>query len=174
MARRPPYSEEAFLKAIFHPNKSELPTGLRKVTLKASKGRRVSRVNAWNKFPAEKQRVISEAGMRERFLSGDVTYTDAKRALRRRAESLGITNPVQRSPKNRVVRHILSIIPSPRISLPHIETNVERMTPAQRRRVESFNDGDEYINDMDYEDEEGDPYWEYEEGGAEYNLLWYH
>jgi hypothetical protein len=98
--RRPALSDATFLAHIFSPKKNPKPTGLRHRILKGLKGQRKARVNAYNKMPAEKQAVIDRTGNRERFLRGEVTFTDSKRTLRESGVRQGILKPLRpRMPK---------------------------------------------------------------------------
>lgn len=97
---RPALTDATFYAHIFSPSKNPKPTGLRKRTLAGPKGSRKARVNAYNRMPAEKQAVVDKAGFRDRFLRGEATYTDARRALREQAVKAGIVKPVKpRRPK---------------------------------------------------------------------------
>lgn len=96
---RPALSDASFLAHIFSPSKNPKPTGLRHRILKGSKGQRKARINAYNKMPAEKQAVIDRSGMRDRYLKGEVTYTDSKKALRESGVQQGLVKPLrQRQP----------------------------------------------------------------------------
>jgi hypothetical protein len=100
MQKRPTLSEDSFLAHLFSPKKNPLPTGLRARPIAQAKGRRVARVNAYNKMPALKQEVLKRTGLRDAFLKGDVTYTDAKKWLRDTAVHKGIVKPTRvRQPK---------------------------------------------------------------------------
>lgn len=92
---RPPLSEQSFLAHVFGPKKNPLPTGLRKRTFVGAKGRKVSRLNAFNKMSALKQEVLNRAGLREDYLRGDLTYTDVKRRLRTQAVARGVVKPLR-------------------------------------------------------------------------------
>lgn len=95
MAKRPALSDESFLAHLFSPKKNALPTGLRARPVVVSKGRNKARVNAYNKMPAVKQEVLKRAGLRDAFLKGETTYTEAKKALRPKAVEKGVARPVR-------------------------------------------------------------------------------
>lgn len=98
--RRPALSDATFLAHTFSPKKNPKPTGLRHRILKGSRGQRQARINAYNKMPAEKQAVIDRSGNRERYLRGEVTFSDSKKALRSLGVRLGIVKPLRpRMPK---------------------------------------------------------------------------
>lgn len=94
--RRPALNDATFLAHIFSPSKNPRPTGLRHRILKGAKGQRKARINAYNKMPAEKQAVIDRSGNREKYLRGEVTYTDSKRSLRQSGVQAGHLKPVRR------------------------------------------------------------------------------
>jgi len=95
MTKRPALSDESFLAHLFSPKKNALPTGLRARPVAAAKGRSVARVNAYNKMPAVKQEVLKRSGLRDAFLKGQTTYTEAKKALRPKAVAKGVARPVR-------------------------------------------------------------------------------
>lgn len=95
VAKRPALTEDSFLAHLFSPKKNALPTGLRARPIASSKGRRVARVNAYNKMPAVKQEALKRSGLRDAFLKGEVTYTDARKALRGKAEERGIVKALR-------------------------------------------------------------------------------
>lgn len=100
MAKRPTLTTESFLAHLFSPKKNPLPTGLRARPLKVAKGRKVARVNAYNKLPAFKQEALKRSGLREKYLKGEATYTDARKILRDVAVSKNVVKPL-RTPKPR-------------------------------------------------------------------------
>lgn len=93
--RRPALSDATFLAHTFSPKKNPKPTGLRHRTLKGSRGQRKARINAYNKMSAEKQAVIDRSGWRERYLRGEVTFSDSKKALRDIGVRLGVVKPLR-------------------------------------------------------------------------------
>lgn len=138
MPRRPALTPESFLAAIFHPSKNPLPTGLRKRSLAATPGRNKRRVTAYNKMTPAKQAVIDRSGNRDAYLRGDVTYADAKRALRDDAVERGVAKPLDNVPDARpLINHIVEILKdahAPVINKARIMENVlGRMSNAQRR-----------------------------------------
>lgn len=100
MQKRPALSEQSLLAHIFSPKKNPLPTGLRACAIALSKGRKAARVNAYNKMPAVKQEILKRSGKRDAFLSGNITFTDAKKSLREIAVEKGVAKPVRvRAPR---------------------------------------------------------------------------
>lgn len=105
MSRRPPLSDASFLAAVFSPKKNPIPVGLRHRKLTGVKGRKPSRLKAYNSMSALNQRVLDESKQREAYLRGDVKLTDAKRVLRNKAVDLGIAKPLKtQAPVARPVR----------------------------------------------------------------------
>lgn len=98
MAKRPALTAQSFLAHVFSPKKNPLPTGLRARPVAVTKGRKAARVNAYNKLPAVKQEVIKRSGLRDKFLKGEVTYTDARKLLREVAVQNNVVKPL-RTPK---------------------------------------------------------------------------
>lgn len=98
MAKRPALTAQSFLAHVFSPKKNPLPTGLRARPVAVTKGRKAVRVNAYNKLPAVKQEVIKRSGLRDKFLKGEVTYTDARKILRDVAVRNNVVKPL-RTPK---------------------------------------------------------------------------
>lgn len=98
MAKRPTLTTQSFLAHIFSPKKNPLPTGLRARPIALTKGRKAARVNSYNKLPAVKQEVIKRSGLREKFLRGEVSFTDARKTLREQAVKASIVKPL-RTPK---------------------------------------------------------------------------
>lgn len=110
MAKRPGLTEESFLAHLFSPKKNALPTGLRARPIALSKGRKAARVNAYNKMPAIKQEVFKRSGLRDAYLRGEISFTDAKKALRGKAVEKGIVKPVRsRGKKAPVTPHRASV-----------------------------------------------------------------
>lgn len=98
--RRPSLSVTSFLGHLFHPKKNALPTGIRKRKIQSTKGRKSTRVSAYNKMPGFNQEILERAGAREEYLKGTLSLADAKRKLREQAVTLGIAKPVrQRTPQ---------------------------------------------------------------------------
>lgn len=150
---RPRFSLPAFLQWVFHPSKNPKPTGMRKTIRKGRSFDSANRIKAWNRLPAEKQRVIIESGKLDAFLRGDVTYTECKRALRERAVREGVAKPLRvRTPKSigDIARHIIKLSEGRPVfekmreaSHPNIRRRVERMSPEQRRRVMALKSWDD-------------------------------
>ena len=95
MAKRPRLSEDSFLAHLFSPKKQPLPTGLRKATLKGTKGQRSTRLKAFNQMNPFNQEVLKRSGTRDSYLRGDSTLADAKRALRPQAIAKKLAKPVR-------------------------------------------------------------------------------
>ncbi len=120
MAKRPALSEDSFLKHLFSPKKNPLPTGIRKTSLKAAKGRSKARVAAFNRMSPANQELLKRAGLREAYLQGHATTKDAKSALRRIAVDKGHAKPLRGKPAPvrklgsdldaRVAAHIVSTL----------------------------------------------------------------
>ena len=92
-------TENKFLAFIFHPKKETRPKGVRKhYVVGRGKGRKASRIRAYNRLDGVKQRIVDSVG-RERYLRGEVTLGQAKAELRPRAIEKGIAKPVRRRGK---------------------------------------------------------------------------
>lgn len=98
MAKRPPLSDESFLGHLFGPKKHELPTGIRKTTLKGSKGQRKARVAAFNRMTPFKQELLKRSGKRDAYLRGEATLADAKNSLRPAAIAKKLARPLRGKP----------------------------------------------------------------------------
>lgn|SRR6478735_5028854 len=95
MTKRPPLSEDSFLKHLFSPKKNLLPTGIRRRPLAFAKGRTKARVASYNRMSATSQEVLRRSGMRDAYLKGEGTLSDAKRALRGKAVEKGFAKPLK-------------------------------------------------------------------------------
>jgi len=93
---RPRLSLDTFLAHVFSPKKNPRPIGLRRSTLKATAGRKKARVNAFNRMTTVKQNILTYTGDREKYLRGEITFTDAKRRLRTDAVQRKIVKPLRR------------------------------------------------------------------------------
>ncbi len=100
--RRPALSEESFLKHLFSPAKNPLPTGLRARKLVATPGRSKARVAAYNRMSAKNQEILRRSGMRESYLKGDASITEAKKALRGQAVEKGFAKRLKGAIKRTV------------------------------------------------------------------------
>lgn len=104
MALRPSLTDQSFLGYIFSPKKHPKPTGLKKIGLSGLRGGRTkARLNAFNRMSPAHQELLKRAGMREQYLRGEVTLTDAKSALRPQGISLGVARPLRSTGTTRVV-----------------------------------------------------------------------
>lgn len=96
VAKRPPLSDSSFLAAVFSPSRNPVPVGLRKRKVTGVTGRKATRVKSFNQMSALNQRILDETKQREAYLRGDITISEAKRALRSKAVDLGIVKPARR------------------------------------------------------------------------------
>lgn len=102
--KRPSLSDNSFLQYVFSPKKHLLPVGLRRTKLVGTKGRAKGRVASYNKMSAANQEVLKRSGKRDSYLKGEVTFNEAKRALRDVAVGLGVVKPLRvRRPAERVL-----------------------------------------------------------------------
>lgn len=91
---RPVLSQESFLRHLFSPAKHKLPTGIKHTKLVGVRGGRSRlRLAAFNRMSARNQEVLRQAGMRDKYLTGDATLADAKRQLRLIAFHKGYRKP---------------------------------------------------------------------------------
>ena len=192
---RPSYTFESFLAHVFSPRKNVKPTGLRKSTLKGSRGQRKARVNAWNRMDAVKQNIISKAGKRDAYLRGEITFTDAKRSLRNEAVERGIARPLKRrygQGENRtdaLKRRIADLLW--RTTRQQVPTNYQRvkgLTPSSKERIEEnvvnyLDDPEPEMLQWDFGDFQtaakgyevnGKRYLVFDGAGNQRNPFWYH
>jgi hypothetical protein len=141
MARvRPSLTTDSFLGHLFSPSKNALPTGIRKHPLKAGSGRKAGRLAAYNRMSPFKQEVLRRSGQREAYLKGDISFRDAKEALRGEAVTKKLARPLRIKPTRAASRHALrrrldtliadrireqAIEHNKSYSLPHIIENVQ-------------------------------------------------
>jgi hypothetical protein len=97
MAKRPALTEDSFLKHLFSPRKNLLPTGLRKRPVAFSKGRTKARVASYNRMNAKSQEVLRTAGLKDAYLRGDASLTDARKGLRSKAVEKGFAKPLRQA-----------------------------------------------------------------------------
>lgn len=96
MAKRPPLTDKSFLGHLFSPKRNPKPSGIRTVSLKGTRGGRTkARLASFNRMSPTNQEMLKRAGMREQYLKGEVTLSDAKHALRPKAIQLGVARPVR-------------------------------------------------------------------------------
>lgn len=168
-------ANESFLNHVFHPKTVPPPKGLRKSYLKPIKGRKVSRVNAWNKLSAVKQRVVIESGQREAYLAGTVTYSQAKGKLREAAVKLGVTKPVRVriTAREEAYQHILDLVAEAEQVNPYaIAAHVKAMHANQIRDVKRIPNYPTYKAAA--RDKHNPDWLAYDDAGNEISLLWYH
>jgi hypothetical protein len=176
--RRPALTDASFLAHIFSPKKNPQPTGLRHRILKGSKGQRKARINAYNKMPASKQAVIDRSGNRDKFLRGEVTYTDSKKALRESGVRQGILKPLRiRRPKispgqqiydDAVVEHFkdVGLDQAERWDERHVRNRLATTQKTLKRQMLSSDRATIRRNAKRRSDEFADEY--------DYNPWWYH
>lgn len=183
---RPPLSETSFLAHVFKPKTNPLPTGLRKSALKATKGRKVARVNAFNRMTALKQQIVKRSGMLEEYLNGTATFTDTKQRLRVEAVNRNVARPLRN-------RRTGTVRPSTKTDiLARIADNIWRQTHGKRftRRDAIDHNVRSYLHDptSDMETWEydtitiaatggevnGKRYMVFDPAGTAHNPFWYH
>lgn len=177
MAKRPALTENNLLAHIFSPKKNALPSGLRARDIAFTKGRKKARVNAYNKMPAIKQEILKRSGQREAFLKGEITFTDAKKALRPKAEQAGVVKPVrQRVPKAKPISRRAALDGQNALAILNTlrragkEPNVARVVAGMAFVQE---DDIEELTYSQIADRASDPSYEMESGGTRFNPYWY-
>lgn len=182
-------SESSFLSFLFHPRTTPRPKGLRKRRVTGrGKGRKASRIRAFNKLDPVKQRAIDAAG-REKYLRGEMTLVEARRSIRPRAVEIGVAKPVpgdkktaidnfwtqakasQKDAPYREAGRTAGELKSP-VSFTTIVYNVrEMMTPGERERATRMT----YTQLRAMAIKRGRPRVERDTGEiVEYNPFWYH
>lgn len=96
--KRPSLTEDSFLRHLFSPKKNPLPTGLRARAIAFTKGRKKARVASYNRMSAKSQELLKRSGLRESYLKGEASLSDAKAVLRNTAVNKGFARP-SRTPK---------------------------------------------------------------------------
>lgn len=181
----------SFLAHVFSPKKNPQPTGLRRSTLKVTKGRKVARVNAFNKMTTVKQQILTYSGRREQYLRGEITFTDSKRSLRNDAVQRGVVKPLRRkygSGRDELKRRIADLIwqktrtlqptdfqrrlGTTRSNKQHIEDNVMNYLDDPEPEMLQWDLGDIQTAAKGYE-VNGRRYVVFE-GTTERNPFWYH
>ena len=120
MAKRPALTDTSFLQYIFSPKKHGLPTGLRRSKLTSAAGRNKTRLKSYNKMSAANQEVLRRSGKRDSYLKGEVSFVEAKRALRDVAVDLGVAKPL-------------------RTRAPRQTSAIDSMTHAEKRKFSDLN-----------------------------------
>lgn len=182
MAKRPKLSDESFLAHLFSPSKQPLPSGLRKTTLKGSKGQRRSRLLSYNRMDPFKQEVLKRSGTRDSYLRGESTLADAKRALRPQAIAKAIAKPVK--PRGKVTpvtdrrKRLDAYIAE------HIKKTVRHTGRLDERTVDAEivwlgDDADNSMADwsygqIKYAGRKGSEYDRFDDTGRRHNPFWYH
>lgn len=181
---------DAFLLAVFRPSKNAMPKGIRHTTVKPLKGRQVSRVNQWNKFPGWKQEVIRQTGNTENFLRGKITFTDAKRDLRNVGVSRGTLKPLRvrklgnlKDKQRAAGHHVFDLAmdtDSQQVSPLHIAESAKLMDSKQAQTAIDLRTPEELQYQAkwhplyDRRDDERSMWLATTEDGVEINVLWYH
>lgn len=98
MAKRPPLSEDTFLAHLFSPKKHAQPSGIRKTTLKGTKGQKKARVAAFNRMSPFNQELLKRSGQRDAYLRGEGTLANAKASLRPSAIAKRLAHPLRGKP----------------------------------------------------------------------------
>lgn len=150
MAKRLPAS---LLGHAYSPSRYSVPTGLRRLSVAVTPGRKVSRVNQYNKLPTWRQHFLRTTNQREAFLRGEVTWTEAKRTARPTAIEQGLARPVRlrltgADKRAAIARKLydLTLEAPPRpddwpstVIPPEVwEDRYDEMTPRQQRRAEDI------------------------------------
>lgn len=182
MAKRPPLTDKSFLASLFSPKKNPLPAGIRKTTLKGLKGgRKASRLAAFNRMSPKSQETLKQAGLRDAYLTGNATLTDAKKTLRPRAIAFGVARPTKAAAaKGKTIRTGLDKM---------IAEHLKRTVRAAGRPVNTSTVDAEIVWLGDNADEgmlkwgygqikhagrKGSEYEQRDEFGKIHNPLWYH
>ena len=183
---RPALSDQSFLAHVFSPKKNAQPTGLRKSTLDSVKGRKVSRLHAYNRMTSVKQEILRRTGMREAYLRGETTFVEARRQLRLTAVNIGVVKPLRpRSHRPAIAK----VTPSRRYRLDAmIALHIGNTALAAGRPV-NWNTIDREINWLDrpepamtqwnygqvkYAGRVGSEYERLDNVGVRHNPFWYH
>src|SRR4051812_27593157 len=96
MAKKPSLTDTNFLAHIFGPKRHPQPSGIRKTHLSGVKGGRSKlRLAAFNRMSPVNQEMLKRAGLREDYLKGNASLSEARRALRPQAVSLGVAKPIR-------------------------------------------------------------------------------
>lgn len=178
MAGRPILSDANLILAVFKPSKHAVPTGIHHTTVKLLKGRKSARVRAWNKFTPLQQEVIRRTGNRDKYLSGQVTYAEAKRTLRDKGVGAGLvkrtktSTPLTPIKLDDVAEHLINLAgqrPASKtgdISRRAVRAHVAKMTREQRRHALLIQNYTQLTHEIQDEDTWFNEDWEV-------NLLWY-
>jgi hypothetical protein len=177
MAKRPALTEDSFLQHLFSPKRNPLPSGIRKRPLTAGHGRAKGRVASYNRMSGASQEILRRSGMRDAYLAGSATLTDAKKSLRVTAVRKGFAKPLR-----------AKLAPSKPISLDALAGHIVRTL---RTAGKEYDDGAIYDNlhylppDMVPEVRKWDygrikayagdrDNWVIAQDGSDVNPLWYH
>lgn len=185
MAIRPTLTDESFLAYLFRPSKNEKPTGLRKRSLKGSKGHSKARLRSYNRMSAVNQAVIDRSGQRDAYLKGEVSFLNLKGQLRQQAVSKRIAKaPRQRRKSTPTQQPLFKETPLDRL----VQAHLQRTLNAEGR---PFNqqESDKQIVYMQTDDGHDALTWDYGriryagragseyevvEDGVRHNPFWYH
>lgn len=177
MAKRPRLSDDSFLKHLFSPAKNPLPTGIRKRSLKGTRGRDKARLAAYNRMSGANQELLKRSGLREAYLKGDASLQDAKHALRPEAVRRGIAKGLRpvlptpgRSLDDQVAGYVYRTVTGdrrPTVNYNTIRKNVTHLPPGVKPDVLNWTPGKikayaaDTANVIDVD-------------GTQINPLWYH
>lgn len=180
MGKRPALNDSTFLSFVFHPSKSAKPTGLRKTTLKGTKGRKKARLASYNRMDAVKQAILAKTGSRDAYLRGDITLIQARGKLREQAVALGVAKPVRQRNRPIIADRFQSSLD--KLIQQHLKTTVvaagrpfnQRTSDREIYYIEPSEDmlGWSYSK-IKYAGRKGSEY-EVVESGTTHNPFWYH
>lgn len=187
MPKRPQLSDASFLSAVFHPATSQVPSGLRKRSVKNTSARNASRVRAFNKLDPLKQAILDRSGNREKYLRGEISLADARQELRSDAVQRGITKPhtptaerraqalanIERLARRRPIR------PDARpINRQKLASRVRLMSNRQLTLALNLQSYTELAGVSTphprYADEDEEELFAVDDDGVEVNVFWYH
>lgn len=183
--RRPILSDTSFLAHLFSPKKNPQPTGIRKKTLKGLKGQSKSRVAAFNRMSPVNQELLKRSGLRDLYLRGDASLTDARRSVRPRAVEYGVARPlaanrpVLRVPRPMTHREQVNAQVARHIKRTLADSNKRFNAVKISERVPRIPDYIvEFVGDWDYHQisdaaRKGSPFDVIEDGEITFNPFWY-
>lgn len=182
MPKRPALTEDSFLKHLFAPKSNPLPTGIRKRPIKVTPGRTKARVNSYNRMSPASQELLKRSGLRDAYLKGEATLTNARSTLRDKAVRKGLVKPTKaqqaRQRKSvgtpsaldaKVASHIVHELRQANytVSTDLVYKHVPFMSEEDKRKAATWKAGQirAYAGDDDNM---------VEVGGERFNPLWYH
>lgn len=178
MAKRPKLSEDSFLKHLFAPSKNPLPSGIRKRKLVGTKGRTKRRLAAYNRMSGANQELLQRAGLRDEYLAGNATLSDARRTLRTTAVEKGIAHPLRQPVTGGPSRSLDDLVAGyvyrsmtgdlrPTVNYDHIRSNITHLPPNVKPNVLKWSPG----KIKAYASNDENKVWN---GNTHINPLWYH